>query len=291
MSRASTQGEAEAASGRATSLLASERDAGFRLTCSTQPRSDCRFEFDYDSTAGESRPVAAHAFVNAVERIASDVVRLKLELADGDWLDFQAGQFIQVTVPGTELVRRYSMSSTPAALPELELLIRLLPDGVMSDWLTGRAAVDDVLQIEGPYGSFFLRDHAKASHVMIAGGTGLAPIQSMLDVIRAKSGIKPRIVLSFGCSDEDTLFNLEELELRALWMPTLDVRISVDRGTARDDLRIGNPVEAIAPEDIDAKTVAYLCGPPAMIEAAHARLEALGVNPENIHAEQFVAME
>ena len=150
-----TEGEAIVPSGRSTSLLVSEREAGLRLTCCTVAHSDCTLEFAYDSKAGSSTAVTAHAFIDKIERIASDVVRLELELADGDWLEFQPGQFIQIKVPGTEFVRRYSMSSAPAAAPKLELLIRLLADGVMSDYLLNRARVDDALEIEGPYGSFF----------------------------------------------------------------------------------------------------------------------------------------
>jgi benzoate/toluate 1,2-dioxygenase reductase subunit len=81
-------------------------------------------------------------------------MRLELELADGDWLDFRPGQFINVRVPGTETVRSYSMATTVERLPRIELLIRLLPGGVMSDWLLNRAKVDDVVEIEGPFGAF-----------------------------------------------------------------------------------------------------------------------------------------
>ena len=127
---------------------------------------------------------------------------------------------------------------------------------------------------------------------MVAGGTGLAPMMSMLDHIRAQSGIKPPILLSFGCKDAGSLFHRDELDLRALWMPTLDLRVSVDDGPDDDPtLRIGNPVTAVRPEDIDNETVAYLCGPPTMIEAAHSHLINLGVRADRIYAEQFVAME
>jgi benzoate/toluate 1,2-dioxygenase reductase subunit len=275
----------------ASSLLESEKKAGFRLTCCTRPSSDCVIEFDYDSRAGQGRPVQAHAFIDAIDWLAADVARLRLELAEGDWLDFKPGQFVQIKVPGTARARRYSMASTPDGLPKLDFLIRVLADGVMSEYLRERAQVEDVLEIEGPYGSFFMRERLKARHVLIAGGTGLAPILSMLDAIRARSSKKPPILLSFGCSDETTLFYSEELELRALWMPTLELRISVDRGEPRDGLRTGNPVEVVDANDVDAETIAYLCGPPAMIDAAHERLEALGMKAENIHAEQFVAME
>ncbi len=285
-----SEGDARMRSGAANALLPSEQAQGQRLLCLTDACADSVFEFAYDSTAGAGGPVSASAFVDAIERIAPDAVRLKLELAEGDWLDFRPGQFIELTVPGTDARRRYSMASSPADLPSLELLVRLLPSGAMSDYLRDRARVDDVITLTGPYGAFFLRDKIKAPHIMIAGGTGLAPMMSMLDAIRARPGIKPPVLLSFGCATLEGLFNIEQLELRSHWMPGLRTRISVDAGDADEGFRIGNPVGAITAEDIrDVASVAYLCGPPGMVRAARAHLEDLGLAPSAIHAEQFVA--
>jgi benzoate/toluate 1,2-dioxygenase reductase component len=284
------EGEASTLPGCSSSLLASERAAGQRLLCVTGAQGDCRFVLPYDSKVGENRAVEGHAFINAAEQVAVDVMRLELELAEDCWFDFRPGQFIQIKVPGTDQTRSYSIASTPAELPKIELLIRLLPGGVMSEWLLGHAAVDTVIEISGPYGAFFLQDSGKAPLVMIAGGTGLAPMMAMIDVIRSKSGRKPPIHLSFGCQSAEGLFHLEDVDLRRLWLPALTVTTSIDRGPAPDGVRIGNPVEAVGADGpLDPATVAYLCGPPGMIEAARGHLQALGVAPGNIHAEQFVA--
>ncbi|MFC7050976.1 FAD-binding oxidoreductase [Emcibacter nanhaiensis] len=285
------EGSAEMRRDVAASLLKSEQQEGQRLICITTPQSDCTLELDYDSTAGSNQPVRANAFIDAIEWVSRDVVKLSMELADGDWIDFIPGQFIQVKVPGTEQFRSYSFASTPADLPKIELLIRVLEDGVMSSYLRDRARVDDVLEIEGAFGSFFLRDGVKAPHIMIAGGTGLAPMMSMLDVIRVRSGKKPNILLSFGCVDRDGLFYVEELDLRQQWMPTLQNRISVDKGEAEEGILVGNPVSSLASDAIDENAVAYLCGPPGMIEAAQSFLLDAGLKPENIHAEKFVPSE
>lgn len=285
-----TSGETAPQPGACSSLTPSEKEHGQRLLCITQARSDCRFSLAYDSKAGSARPTEASAFVNAVERIASDVVRLELELAEGNWMDFQPGQFVQVKVPGTDATRSYSMASTAADLPRIELMIRLLPGGVMSQWLLDSAKVDEVVELSGPYGSFILQDKVKAPHIMIAGGTGLAPMVSMIDAIRAAPGRKPRIILSFGCQSGDALFLRDALDLRTLWVPSLDLRVSVDRGDPPPGVRLGNPVAAITADDgLPLDSVAYLCGPPAMIEAARVHLQSLGLDPANIHSEQFTA--
>jgi benzoate/toluate 1,2-dioxygenase reductase subunit len=205
-----TEGEAGTLHGSNSSLFASEMAAGKRLLCVSQARSDCRFTLDYDSNGGQ-QVSEAQTFVNSVERVAADVMRLELELAEGSWIDFRPGQFIQLKVPGTDQTRSYSIASTPAQLPKIELLVRLLPDGVMSEWLRNRAAPDAVVEIAGPHGAFFLREGAKSPHIMIAGGTGLAPMMAMIDQIRARPGRKPPILLSFGCTSDEGLFQVNDV--------------------------------------------------------------------------------
>lgn len=283
------KGDLQMPRGVATSLLKSEHDEGLRLMCVCQARADSVIAFDYPGTM--SAPGLANAFVDAIEWLAPDVARLRLELAEGEWVDFSPGQFLRIEVPGSGQWRTYSMASTPDELPKLNFLIRCLADGVMSNYLRDQAAVDDVIKVEGAFGSFFLRDDMAAPHVMIAGGTGLAPMLSMADVIRQKSGKKPNTLLSFGCVDEASLFAVEDLELRAFWMRDLEVRISLDQGSDSGDYRVGNPVEAITVDDVCRDTVAYVCGPPGMINAAFKHLQDIGVQPANIHAEQFVPSE
>ena len=284
-------GEATMRSTVAAALLESERKAGLRLTCVCEATSDCTFEFDYPSDAGDVQVAQAAAFVDAIDWVADDVVKLELELAEGDWMAFKPGQFLSLRVPGTDAYRRYSFASTPQALPRIELLIRVLDEGLMSDYLRHDAKIDDVLEIAGPYGSFFWREDLKSPQIFIAGGTGLAPMMSILDVIRQKNGKKPDFLLSFGCRDPQSLFYVEELELREFWMPTLEKRIFIDCGEPPAGVNKGNPVEVIGRDDVCSNTVAYLCGPPPMIDAAHKHLESLGIKLENIHAELFIASE
>lgn len=284
-----SEGEAHTRLGASSTLLASEYAAGQRLLCLCQAQSDCTFELGYGSEVGSSVAQQVHAFVDSVERIASNVMRLTVELAEGDSLEFRPGQFMQIEVPGHGAVRSYSPSSTATDLPKLEFLIRLLPGGAMSGFLEDKAAVEDVLTLSGPYGAFFLREEKRrAPHIFVAGGTGLAPILSMIDALRQGGGRKPPMLLSFGCANPDALFCLDDIELRQQWLPSLEARICVDR-EPREGLHHGSPVSALREGDVSPETVAYLCGPQPMIDAATARLIELGVDPANIFAEQFVA--
>ncbi|MBH3426433.1 ring-hydroxylating dioxygenase ferredoxin reductase family protein [Pseudomonas alkylphenolica] len=284
------QGEAVTQAGASASLLGSEFDAGQRLLCVSQANSDCTFDMAYGSEVGSTAAREVHAFIDSVERIGSNVMKLTVELAEGEWLEFRPGQFMQIVVPGLGVLRSYSPSSTQVNLPKMEFLIRLLPGGAMSTFLENEAGTDHVLTLSGPYGAFFLRDeHKRVPHIFVAGGTGLAPILSMIDTLRQSSGRKPPMLLSFGCAVPEALFSQEDIELRQQWLPSLEARICVDR-EATEGLHQGSPVSALREGDVsNPDTVAYLCGPQPMIDAATQRLIELGVKAQNIFAEQFVA--
>ncbi|WP_411687121.1 FAD-binding oxidoreductase [Acinetobacter indicus] len=283
-------GQASTLNGKSSTLLSSEYNLGNRLLCVSKADADCSFDLDYSSDIGAISAQEVKAFINSIEHLGANAVRLKVELAERYYLQFRPGQFMQITIPGVGVLRSYSPSSTNKSIPELEFLIRLIPGGQMSTYLTEHAKVDDVLTLSGPYGSFFLREeHKRAKHIFIAGGTGLAPILSIIDTLRNGNGVKPKMLLNFGCATPEALFCLDDIALRSQWLPTLEARICVDR-EAQEGHHAGSPVSALSEADItDPNTVAYLCGPQPMINAATARLLELGVKPENIFAEQFVA--
>ncbi len=119
--------------------------------------------------------------------------------------------------------------------------------------------------------------------------TGLAPLLSMLDVVRERAGPPPEIVPGFGCNTIEDMFCLDELELRAFWMPSLTVRTAVvTEPKGAYDGRVGDAASLIEPGDLEAPGLtAYLCSPPAMIDAGRKRLLDGGLAPERIRAEQF----
>lgn len=281
-------GEASLLPGRALALLAGEIRDGWRLTCSVAAIGDCTFALDYASTVLDGpQPVVLPATVTALDWVAKTVARLEIEIAAADF-GFESGQYVRIRVPGTDAWRSYSMATTAKELPRMQFLIRRLDDGVMSGWLRDTCAPGATVEIEGPLGSFGLAA-SKGPRLMIAGGTGLAPMLAMLDTLRQRPGPKLPVLLCFGCTGEDDLFYLDELELRRFWMPNLKTRIALMRPPAGAfDGAIGTAVSLIEDADLAAPGLeAYLCGPPPMIEAARARLIAGGVTDTAIHAEHF----
>lgn len=283
------EGETVMSKDRALALLPSEVAVGHRLTCSTHVQSAARLRLPYPSEfAFGAVPQRWEGIVTAARWLAARVVRLEVRLTDPGHLSFAAGQYMRLEVPGTGEWRSYSMATTQKELPELAFLVKVLPSGAMSDYLQ-RATAGHQLWLEGPYGSFRRRSSARP-HVMIAGGTGLAPMLAMLDELRVAPGRTPRVTLCFACSREDGLFHLDELDLRRMWMPTLEVRIGVSRPRSPTyNGQIANPVGLTEDRDFaggDADV--YACGPAGMVEAARRRAAAAGVPEDRISSEQFL---
>jgi benzoate/toluate 1,2-dioxygenase reductase subunit len=269
----------------AVALLASEIAAGYRLTCSSFPLTDCAIELDYPRAAIRGpAPTAAVATVAAVERASRSVYVLDLEAPAMP--AFAAGQYARLKVPETEEWRSYSMATTARTLPRLRLFVRYLEGGAMSVYVRERVRPGDRMAIEAPYGAFTLAEPAKPQ-LMIAGGTGLAPMLALLDELRAAPGRKPAILLCFGCTESADFFGADELALRAHWMPSLVVRTAVMYGPPPPGTVSGTALDLIGAADLTPATVAYLCGPPAMIEAGRTRLLAGGLAAANIRAEVF----
>jgi benzoate/toluate 1,2-dioxygenase reductase subunit len=284
-------GDIAMASDRATSLLAAEAVEGKRLLCSSYPRADSEVRLHYPSAliyGVKLRTMPAVAA--ALEWPAPSVAKLTLELAEDSEFGFQSGQYVRLKVPGTTEWRSYSMASTPRELPRMDFLIRILSGGVVSEYLRSGCRIGDEIMVEGPMGAFILHTH-RAPQIFIAGGTGLAPILAMLDEIRYRPGLRPQMLLSFGCNSEQQFFYRDEIELRQWWMPELRVILSADQvDNPNSGLMQGTPIAALERECImDHQAMAYLCGPPPMIEAARRRLIEMGLAPEHIYAEQFVA--
>jgi benzoate/toluate 1,2-dioxygenase reductase subunit len=284
------EGDITTINGESSTLLGSEHELGQRLLCVSQAEADCSIDLAYGSEVGTSSVQEVNAFIDSIEHIGVNTVRLTVELAEGDYMEFRPGQFMQINVPGVGTLRSYSPSSTNKEFPKMEFLIRLISGGLMSTYLKEQAEVDQILTLTGPFGAFFLREeHKRAPHIFVAGGTGLAPILSIIDTIRQSSGVKPKMLLSFGCATPEALFCLDDIQLREQWLPSLEARICVDHG-AQEGHYSGNPVSPLQEADVtDPNTVAYLCGPQPMINGATSRLIELGVKAENIFAEQFVA--
>ncbi|WP_043370974.1 2Fe-2S iron-sulfur cluster binding domain-containing protein, partial [Mycolicibacterium conceptionense] len=164
-----------------------EAAAGYALPCCMKPRSDLVLQIASTSEIAKTEAASYLAEVVELERLSSTTVHLGVEIQNRSELAFLPGQYVNITVPGTDTgagtaTRSYSFSNGPDS-DRLTFLIKLTPGGAMSTYLTERAAVGDTLTFTGPHGSFFLRA-ADRPILLLAGGTGLAPILSILRRLR-----------------------------------------------------------------------------------------------------------
>jgi benzoate/toluate 1,2-dioxygenase reductase subunit len=267
-------------------LSAEEARQGYTLPCQGQARSDCVLELPYAAALAElpkAPPLIAR--VAAVERVARAVMRLDLDPGDGPAPSFLPGQYAHLAVPGTAQQRSYSFATAPGAAGLLRFYIKLIDGGAMSSYVAGRARPGDEVALDGPFGHFYLRRPLRPI-VMVAGGTGLAPMLSMLDQLAALSAVTP-VRLLYGAAASVDLFALEQLQGYGAKGLALDLEGSVVTPSADWTGAVGQVTELLRPERVAGADV-YLCGPPAMIEAGRRLLAAFGVPARHIHAETFL---
>jgi NAD(P)H-flavin reductase/ferredoxin len=263
-----------------------EIERGAVLTCVSMAQGDVEIELPY--VRGHLIAEKTYAMkVCGVERMSPTTVLLRGELPRNSPLVFHPGQYVTIKIPGTDVLRSYSMASDPASPGVLEFHIRLLTDGRMSDFIRTRVAVGSHLDIVGPKGVFYLRDDDNPI-VMIAGGTGLAPMVSMLRSIAGSDRPRRPVALCFGVSGPDDLYYVDELEALRKSLPNLQVRMAMAAPDQAWTGRRGFVTSLVTSDDLREWTQVYLCGPPAMIAAARKLLGEHGVPDGSIFAEEFL---
>jgi benzoate/toluate 1,2-dioxygenase reductase component len=267
-------------------LSPEEEKEGYVLTCQMQTETDCVVELPYPADDALQRRGTSRrkASVRAVERVAAGVVRLALAFEGGE-PPFLPGQYVKIAVPGSDAVRSYSFANPPGN-GEAEFFIRLLKGGAMSEYAANRAAAGDVVEVEGVLGHFYFRPSSRPA-LMVAGGTGLAPMLSMLDHIAATGQRPPRLELLYGVNRPGEFFALDRLRRHVEGLG-LELRLACVEGGGAAGVATGFVTELLEPSAPQAAGLdAYLCGPPAMIVAAQTRLRENGVPPGRIFAEKF----
>ncbi|WP_163558461.1 benzoate 1,2-dioxygenase electron transfer component BenC [Halomonas sp. NO4] len=266
-----------------------EAAEGQVLTCQMVPASDCVIQVPVASTLCKTAVGQVEGTVAAVESLSEDSIELTIDLDDGAELAFLPGQYIHITVPGTGEHRSYSFSSRPGE-SRVTFLIRNVPNGVMSGYLTERAAVGDRLTLTGPLGSFYLREITRPV-LMLAGGTGLAPFLAMLEQLARKreegQGGEAPIHLIYGVNQDDHLVKTEALDALTEQLPTFTYStVVVDE--ASDHPRKGYVTHHMDAEVLhDGDVDVYLCGPPPMVDAVLKHFDAQGIVPQSFHYEKF----
>ena len=245
-----------------------EAKLGYVLTCQMHPKSDCVVNIPASSEVCKIKHATLTATVAEVRQLSASTLSLTLQGEGIAKLAFLPGQYANLEVPGTDQHRAYSFSSMPAE-GKVSFLIRNVPNGLMSGYLTGAAKAGDTIKLAGPIGSFYLRDVARPV-LMLAGGAH--PVH-----------------LIYGVNTDADVVELERLDAFKAALPnfTYDVCVVADDSTWP---KKGYVTAHIEPTHLnDGAVDIYLCGPPPMVEAVAHDLRERKVQPNSFHYEKFAA--
>ena len=279
---------------QAKALSAAEEQAGWILTCCATPQTDCVVEARTVAGAGEYPPLKMPARVATLARPAPDVTVMKLQLPATVAFRYRAGQYVEFILRDGAR-RSYSMANAPENLggpPVIELHLRHMPGGKFTDHVFGAMKEKDILRVEGPFGSFFLREDSDKPIVLLASGTGFAPIKAIIEHLQA-AGIERPAVLYWGCRTRADLYQHDWAVQAAAAMPTLRYVPVLSEAKPADHWqgRVGFVHMAVMADlpDLSGHEV-YACGAPAMVESARRDFEALcGLAADAFYADSFTS--
>jgi CDP-4-dehydro-6-deoxyglucose reductase, E3 len=272
--------------------LSPEEEAnGYILTCCGVPQSDLVLESrqvaSADAFAIKKMPVR----VSLLEKKSPDVMLVKIQLPATDVMQYHAGQYVEFLLRDGSR-RAYSMANAPHTLvegaPAVELHIRHMPGGKMTDHVFGAMKEKEILRIEGPFGGFYLRESDKPI-VMLASGTGFAPIKALIEHLQFKGITRPTTLYWGGRRPQD-LYMHDWLLAKLTEMPHLHYVPVVSDALPEDAWtgRIGFVHNAVLQDFPQLSGVqVYACGAPIVVDSARAAYIAAGLPEDEFYADAF----
>lgn len=267
------------------SLTANEQAAGFILTCCRSAVTDVALDIEDLGELGNIEIRTLPCRIDSLVLLTDEVVEVTLRTPPTSRLAYLPGQYIDVIGKGG-LRRSYSVANAPRDDGKLTLQIRKVPNGEMSRYWFDEAKANDLLRLEGPLGTFCLRPSRASQLLLLATGTGIAPIRAMLEQLSANPALNTyrQIHVYWGDRAEKDLY----------WMPdypTLPLRFvpvlsrSPVTATTQGYVQDAALADSIALQD----AIVYACGSESMIASARNKLVAAGLNPKNFHSDAFVS--
>lgn len=259
---------------------------GYVLTCQMRAESDCVIRIPASSQLCKTEQASFEAAISDVRQLSASTIALSIKGESLSRLAFLPGQYVNLKVPGSEQSRAYSFSSLQKD-GEVSFLIRNVPGGLMSSFLTNLAKAGDSMTLAGPLGSFYLRPIQRPL-LLLAGGTGLAPFTAMLEKI-AEQGSEHPLHLIYGVTNDFDLVELDRLQALAARIPNFTFSACVANPDSQYPQK-GYVTQHIEPRHLnDGDVDVYLCGPPPMVEAVSQYVREQGITPVNFYYEKFAA--
>lgn len=268
-------------------LSKEELDGGFILACQALAESDLELDVTLEEGA---EPLECDARIHSIEELTHDIKKVTWKTDQA--IEFKAGQYMNVTWPGSAAHRSYSFSNAPTGGGEqfVSTFIRKVPGGTFTEKLfAGEFDADTQFRIDAPHGTFWLRE-GDGPILLVGGGSGLSPLMSLLEHALA-NGVRRDVVLLFGGREQRDIYCLEELRrIAETWLGRFEFWPVLSEEEVAD-IRHGMVTHAIA-DAIEflggSKGLqAYMCGPPPMIDAGVAMLSEYGVGIGEIYYDKF----
>ena len=274
------------------SALSVEEEAnGFVLTCCAQAQSDLVLESRQVTELGALPIKKMPTRVISLTKKSADVMVLQLQLPANDSFAYRAGQYVEFILRDGAR-RSYSMASAPSLGPSMELHIRHMPGGKFTDHVFGAMKEKEILRVEGPYGSFFLREDSTKPIILLASGTGFAPIKALLEHMQHLASKRP-VTLYWGGRRPADLYMQDWVLEQQKAMPQLRYIPVVSDATEEDQWqgRSGFVHRAVMEDfpDLSGHQV-YACGAPIVIESARKDFSAISqLPPDEFYADSFTS--
>ncbi|MDN0124328.1 FAD-binding oxidoreductase [Yersinia aleksiciae] len=269
-----------------TSLTAEEVAAGVILTCCRHAISDVEIDAEDIGALGDVEVKTLPCRIDMITRLTDNVVEVILRVPPASKLHYLPGQYLDVIGDGG-LRRSYSIANAPRTDGKLELQIREVEQGAMSSYWFGSAKPNDLLRLEGPLGTFCLRDKDANTIVFLATGTGIAPVKAMLEQLLNNPDLAAgkKILIYWGGRTVDDIYWAPHFEsLNAVFIPVLS------RASADWQGRTGYVQNVLLDDGIDlTKAVVYACGSESMIHSAREALTVAGLPVKHFYSDAFVS--
>ncbi len=272
-------------------LSIEEEANGYVLTCCATPQVDLVLESRQVSQAGALPIKKMPTRVSSMRKVSEDVMVIQLQLPANDTFAYRAGQYIEFMLRDGAR-RSYSMANAPHLGPGVELHIRHMPGGKFTDHVFGSMKEKEILRVEGPYGSFFLREDSEKPIILLASGTGFAPVKALIEHMHHQGTMRP-VTLYWGGRRPGDLYMQDWLQLQATVMPTLRFIPVISNASDSDAWtgRTGFVHQAVMQDfpDLSSHQV-YACGAPVMVESARTDfVEKCGLDIEEFFADAFTS--
>ena len=272
-------------------LSEDEETQGFVLTCSARALSDVTLESRQVTPAGALPVKKMPTRVSSLVRKTDDVMLMQLQLPANDTFVYRAGQYVEFILRDGAR-RSYSMANAPENGPGVELHLRHMPGGRFTDLVFGTMKEKDILRIEGPMGSFFLREDSDKPMVFLASGTGFAPLKALLEHMQ-HCGITRPVTLYWGGRRPRDLYMDDWVQAQCAAMPNLRYVPVVSDALPEDAWqgRTGFVHRAVLEDfsDLSGHQV-YACGAPIVVDSAKRDFGALaGLPAEEFFADAFTS--